>query len=277
MDEKRKAKRLKEEIEITITVIAGGKNFPAGKVLYNYSKDISVSGAKIMANILLPVDTLLKVDFTLKNLQQKITALGKVKWIRVLFNDESYEAGMEFVNTPREAINKIADYILWKQKSKGIKVVDAVTKQPVEGAVILAEWTESRESEGRRYSDTCKVTEVITDKEGNAVIEELVNRPQGTVVSSPRITVYKKGYVAWHSEYIFPVRKKRTDFKWGTDSVVKLEKFKPGYSYDDHLAFIQEAHNFGISSCKKQLIKKAYEWEEHKAREERSRTGKKSL
>ena len=110
MKEKRKTERLKEFNEITTTVISGEKNF------YNYSEDISVSGAKIRGNIPLPVDTLLKIDFTLKNLQQKITALGKVKWIKIIIENKYYETGVEFVNTPREAIKKLEDHISWKQK-----------------------------------------------------------------------------------------------------------------------------------------------------------------
>jgi len=82
----------------------------------SHSKDISVSGAKIRTTIFLPVDTILKVDFTLKDLQQKITALGKVKWIKIIIEDKYYEAGMEFVNTPSEAVKKIEDYISWKKK-----------------------------------------------------------------------------------------------------------------------------------------------------------------
>ena len=118
MEEKRRVKRLKEENEITITVISGGKNIPKEKIVYNYSKDISISGAKIQANIFLPVKTLLKIDFTLENLQQKITALGKVKWIKIIIENKYYEAGVEFVNTPLEAIKKLEDYISWKQKNK---------------------------------------------------------------------------------------------------------------------------------------------------------------
>jgi hypothetical protein len=110
MKEKRKTERLKEFNEITTTVISGEKNF------YNYSEDISVSGAKIRGNIFLPVDTLLKIDFTLKNLQQKITAPGKVKWIKTIIENKYYEAGVEFVNTPLEAIKKLEDHISWKQK-----------------------------------------------------------------------------------------------------------------------------------------------------------------
>jgi hypothetical protein len=98
-----------------------GETVGGGKVIYNSSKDISVSGAKIQSNIFLPIDTLLKIDFKLKNLQQMITAMGKVKWIKIICEDECYDAGVEFVNTPGEAIQKLSDYILWKQRLKGTK------------------------------------------------------------------------------------------------------------------------------------------------------------
>lgn len=118
MKEERREKRLKEESEITITVVTGVKKCSTGKVIYNFSKDISASGAKIQSNIFLPVDTLLKIDFKLKNLQQMITAMGKVKWIKIIYEDECYDAGVAFVNTPKEAIQELSDYISWKQKSK---------------------------------------------------------------------------------------------------------------------------------------------------------------
>jgi hypothetical protein len=122
MDEKRRAKRIADESELTITIVAGGKKYPKGKVIYNSSKDISTTGAKIQSNIFLPIDTLLKIDFKLKNVQQMITAMGKVKWIKIICEDECYDAGVEFVNTPTEAIQKLSDYISWKQKLKSPKL-----------------------------------------------------------------------------------------------------------------------------------------------------------
>jgi hypothetical protein len=116
MEEKRTAPRLEEENEVTISVISGRKNIFQEKSTYNYSEDISASGAKIKTNILLPVDTLLNIDFTLKNLQQKINAIGKVKWIKIIIDDSSYEAGVEFVNAPIYAIQRLEDYISWKKK-----------------------------------------------------------------------------------------------------------------------------------------------------------------
>ncbi|MBN1365211.1 MAG: PilZ domain-containing protein, partial [Syntrophaceae bacterium] len=121
MKERRKAERIKECNEITVSVIPGETNLPKEKISYNYSEDISVSGAKIRGNILLPIDTLLKIDFTLETLKKQITALGKVKWIKIIIKDEYYQAGIEFVNTASEAIQKIQDYIAWKQKSASLK------------------------------------------------------------------------------------------------------------------------------------------------------------
>jgi len=121
MPERRKAPRLKEENELTITVVSGGKHPPKEKVIYNRSKDVSVTGAKVQANIFLPVDTLLMIEMTLKTVRQVVTVLGKVKWIKIVYGDESYEAGVEFVNTPAEAIKKLEDYVSWKIKTKDIK------------------------------------------------------------------------------------------------------------------------------------------------------------
>ena len=117
MEEKRVAPRLEEEeSDVTITVISNKNNLGREKITYSDTRDISASGAKIHTNILLPVDTLLNIDVTLKNLQQKINAIGKVKWIKIIIEDESYEAGVEFVNAPIYAIQKLEDYISWKKK-----------------------------------------------------------------------------------------------------------------------------------------------------------------
>ena len=128
MKEKRKAERLLEFNEITVSIIPEVENLPEKKISYNYSEDISVSGAKIRGNIILPVDTILKIDFTLKTLKKHITALGKVKWIKVIVKDIYYEAGVEFVNTPGEAIKKIEDYISFKQKDASLKPFWIFTK-----------------------------------------------------------------------------------------------------------------------------------------------------
>ena len=119
MEEKRIAPRLEEENEVTISVISKSKNLPKEKSIYNYSEDISASGAKIKTNILLPVDTLLKLDFTLETLQKQITAFGKMKWIKVIFKDNKlWNTGVELVNTPGEATKIIMDHIAQRKRLK---------------------------------------------------------------------------------------------------------------------------------------------------------------
>ena len=114
-NEKRKEKRLKEEHEVIITIASGelGEKIP-----HNYCKDISASGVKIHGNVPLPIDTVLNIDFTLESLHQKITTCGKVKWIKIINEDDSYDEGVEFVNTSEEAMKILKDYISWKLKYK---------------------------------------------------------------------------------------------------------------------------------------------------------------
>jgi len=117
MDERRKKLRIKEENKVTITVISGVENIPKKKSLCKCSKDISMSGTKIQSHVFLPVGTILDLSFISKAVNQKITVLGIVKWIKVIIEDKSYEAGVEFFGTSCEAINKLGDYISSKQKS----------------------------------------------------------------------------------------------------------------------------------------------------------------
>jgi hypothetical protein len=114
MEEKRRAPRLKEDNEITITVVSSGEGNAQDKVIRNRSRDISVSGARIQANLFLPVDTLLMIEMTLSTVRQMVTVIGKVKWIKIIYEDEAYGVGVEFVNTPNDAIRKLKDYISWK-------------------------------------------------------------------------------------------------------------------------------------------------------------------
>jgi hypothetical protein len=106
---------MKEESDVTITVVSEGKR---QKVIYDSSKDISVYGAKIHSRVQFPVDTLLEIDLLTKTVHKNITALGKVKWIKVIIEDASYEVGVEFVKNPGDAVRKLEDYISWKQKQK---------------------------------------------------------------------------------------------------------------------------------------------------------------
>ncbi|MCE5211677.1 MAG: PilZ domain-containing protein [Deltaproteobacteria bacterium] len=112
MDDKRRERRVEEYNDITISVISRKKNLPKGKVFHNCSEDISASGTRICANSFFPVDTLLKMDIKLENTHQIITATGKVKWFKTIFENEWYEGGVEFVDTSGDMIKKLSDHIM---------------------------------------------------------------------------------------------------------------------------------------------------------------------
>ena len=146
------------------------------------------------------------------------------------------------------------------------RVIDAETKQPIEGAVILVEWTK-KHGFGDAWTESYKVVEVISDKKGMVNIKGCYS----PFVEPPDITVYKKGYVAWNDKAIFS-GPSRTDFKWG-DYVFKLENFKEVYSYDAHTTFIHLSINSSLEKnyeLKKHMIQ-AFEWEEELALKERLR------
>jgi len=108
------------------------------------------------------------------------------------------------------------------------RVVDAETQLPIEGAIVLVEWTK-KHGFGDAWTESYKVVEVVSDKDGKLKIEGCYS----PFVQPPDVTVYKKGYVAWNDENIFPSYKKRTDFRWG-NYVFKLQRFKEEYTFVKH-------------------------------------------
>jgi len=71
---------------------------------------------KIQGNILLPLNTLLKIDLRLRNLQETVTFTGKIKWNKIIIENEIYEAGVEFIDVPDD-IAKKSRTILYGNKS----------------------------------------------------------------------------------------------------------------------------------------------------------------
>lgn len=115
-------------------------------------------------------------------------------------------------------------------------VVDAETKQPIEGAVVLAEWTITPMAWiGLPTTYSYKVIETASDKNGKFTIAGYILNP---IVNKPRLTIYKAGYVCWNNEYIFPGKQHRYGFRWANNITYELEKFKKSYSYAEHVSFV---------------------------------------
>ncbi len=145
------------------------------------------------------------------------------------------------------------------------QVIDAETGEPIEGAVIMVEWTKT-EGFGLTHTESYKVVEVLTDKNGMAEIDGV----DAIFVDLVRVAVYKKGYVLWSNNNVFKGSRTLTSFEWKDSYVFKLNRFKPEYSYNEHTMFIHSAIGSGLG--KKIVIEEAYSWEEDKAFEERRKS-----
>jgi hypothetical protein len=145
-------------------------------------------------------------------------------------------------------------------------VVDSETGEPIEGAVVLVEWTKTKGVPGMTHTESYKVIEAVTDKEGKATVSGVFN----PMVNPPDITIYKMGYVAWNNKFIFPNYEKRKDFKWQSVYVFRMERFKDNYSFIDHQSFLDGTAHLFVETEKKKLFIKAYdEWERAQVIKER--------
>lgn len=100
MEDRRKEKRQRQLNRIDVSVISEASNHSEVRIPYQYSEDISASGAKIRGDISIPLNTLLQINLTLRHLKRQVTALGEVKWIKTVIRNKVYEAGVQFIKMP---------------------------------------------------------------------------------------------------------------------------------------------------------------------------------
>lgn len=131
-------------------------------------------------------------------------------------------------------------------------LVDAETGQPIEGAVIYVEWTKTTGLPGLTATKLYEFSESISNKNGTFTVKRVLN----PTVNPPCITIYKKGYVAWNNQYIFPGWLKRENFKLEEGITIRLEHFKIEYSRAEHVYFLDILTHWG------KIINEAYRWEQ---------------
>lgn len=101
------------------------------------------------------------------------------------------------------------------------KIVDAETKEPIEGAVIFIEWVKLHAFGGSTFIDG---QETLTDKNGEFYISGIwVFNPWKRLTSEAEMTIYKSGYQgivtgAWKNWNIFRPK---------LEYVLKVEDGKP--------------------------------------------------
>jgi hypothetical protein len=107
MENKRRGRRVREENKLVCEIVSDNKALNCKKVFYTLTKDISLGGVNIRTDTFLPVDTVVKMELSLPKIHKIVSIRGKVKWARGLYNDEVFEIGLEFIDTPPNIITSL--------------------------------------------------------------------------------------------------------------------------------------------------------------------------
>ena len=108
------------------------------------------------------------------------------------------------------------------------KVVDSTTGQPIEGAIVLAEWVKVRGLPGLQYHDSHKNIESLTDKNGQFSLSGTI----GFLLDPPIMLIYKEGYIPWRNDSIFPSSNTVKDHEWNNKVTYKLDVFTNKYTFE---------------------------------------------
>lgn len=118
------------------------------------------------------------------------------------------------------------------------QVVDSGTGKPVPGALVYASWELVR-GVGFLVPAGAETWVGRTDLNGRYAVPALARLPGGLTraVARFRLVVYKRGFVAYRSDRVFPGDLARYDFHQ-QDNVAVLERWSPELSHEEHLRFL---------------------------------------
>lgn len=105
-------------------------------------------------------------------------------------------------------------------------VVDVVTGNPIDGAVVLVQWTTTH-GIGLTHHSIDMVEESETNTEGKFSISGNYN----PFIDPPQMLICKKGYVPWRNDMTFEKMETYDKIIWRNNMIYKLGHWKEEYSY----------------------------------------------
>ena len=75
---------------------ADTESAPTRRISFSLTEDISLKGIKVISDAFFAIDTLLKIELSLEELEEPLILKGKVKWIKS-HEADLYEIGIEFI------------------------------------------------------------------------------------------------------------------------------------------------------------------------------------
>jgi c-di-GMP-binding flagellar brake protein YcgR len=102
MKEKRRARRISEKAEVTISPASPDNPELDNKVGRCLTEDISINGIKIQSEKFFPINSTLKIQLSLREPTRLLNVWGKIRWVKKLKECEVFEMGIEIVGTSKE-------------------------------------------------------------------------------------------------------------------------------------------------------------------------------
>jgi c-di-GMP-binding flagellar brake protein YcgR len=100
--ERRRESRIQGEDKVSLELLSD-VDLPAGAMTINaLTKDISPGGVRIMANVDLPVGTLVRMEIVLSKRRKRLQVVGLVRWTRSVYEEAFFEMGVEFTQIAPE-------------------------------------------------------------------------------------------------------------------------------------------------------------------------------
>jgi hypothetical protein len=105
MQEKRKYFRLKEEDEISFSVLP---NYKSERML---TQNISTGGVRFISDNFISPQSVLKIEMAFNQAKKVINIIAVVKWIKSIYDDERYEVGAVFIDIDNEDLQFLNRYL----------------------------------------------------------------------------------------------------------------------------------------------------------------------
>jgi hypothetical protein len=109
--ERRHVQRIEQETKVAFSVISGGESAHHRKVSHSLTKNISLSGIMIQSDMFIPVGSMMTLELGLEKNPEVITVIAQVRWIKALFENESFAVGLEFVEIPTAGLNALLSHL----------------------------------------------------------------------------------------------------------------------------------------------------------------------
>lgn len=105
MNERRKFVRIPEHAQISYQILNSQKEYSS------LTKDISQGGIRFWVQEFIPENTHLKIKCTLEKISFSFEAVVRLAWITEDSFSEKYEVGVEFLDIPKKAAERLVEYI----------------------------------------------------------------------------------------------------------------------------------------------------------------------